>query len=62
VLATRRIGIELGEALFSDGLTARFRVLCRDPVSVRVVADEPMPQHERAVEAWLAERQAEAAT
>jgi hypothetical protein len=27
VLAARHLGITLGEALFSDGLTARFRVL-----------------------------------
>jgi hypothetical protein len=45
----------IGEALFSDGLNAPFRVLSRDPVGVRVVADEPLPQHERAIEAWLAE-------
>ena len=49
----RRFGITVGEALFSDGLTARFRVLCRDPASVRVIADRQLPEHEKAVEAWL---------
>ena len=53
VVATRA-GITVGEALFSDGLTARFRVLSRNPASVRVIADQRLRGHEQAVEAWLA--------
>jgi hypothetical protein len=41
VLATRHLGIKVGEALFSDGLVARFRVLSRDPVSVHVIGTSP---------------------
>jgi len=61
ILTTRRFGISVGEALFSDGLTARFRVLCRDPASVRVIADRQLPEHEKAVEAWLTAHSGQAA-
>jgi hypothetical protein len=56
VLATRHLGLTVGEARFSDGLVARFRVLCRRPVAVQVFGDWAGPAHERAVETWLAER------
>ena len=55
VMSSRAFGMTLGEALFSDGLTARFHVLCRDPPSVRVIADRQLPEHERAVERWMDE-------
>ena len=32
--------MKVGEALFSDGLTARFRVLSHSPPSVRAIADD----------------------
>jgi hypothetical protein len=56
VLTTRHVGIKVGEALFSDGLVARFRVLSRDPVSVHVLGDQALPAHERAVVEWLAQQ------
>ena len=61
VLATRHLGIKIGEALFSDGLVARFRILNRDPPAVHVIGDEARPDHERAVVAWLGERHTPAA-
>ena len=54
VLATRDIGIKIGQATFSDGLTARFRILSRKPPAVHVVGGEATPAHERAVIEWLA--------
>ena len=54
-------GIKLGDAQFSDGLTARFGVLRFDPPRVHVVADAPLPVHEQAVEKWLAEHRPEVA-
>ena len=54
VLATRHLGLTVGDARFSDGLLARFRVLSRDPIAVRMVTDRPLPAHEKAVEEWLA--------
>ena len=55
-LSERGFGIRTGTALFSDGVSARFRVLNPDPPAVRILGDEPMPEHERAIEAWLAEQ------
>ena len=54
VLATRDRGIKIGQATFSDGLTARFRVLSRNPPAVHVVGGEATPARERAVIEWLA--------
>jgi len=45
-LATRHLGLTLGESRFSDGLVARFRVLCRDPVSV-IRRGRPMSERSR---------------
>ena len=53
ILAERGRGIMLVEALFSDNRTVRFRVLSRDPAAVQAVADEALPEHEKAVERWL---------
>jgi hypothetical protein len=60
-LATRRLGITVGEATFSDGLVVRFHVLSRDPVAVRLLSDKPLPAHEQALVAWLAQRYSPAA-
>jgi hypothetical protein len=60
VLATRHLGLTVGEARFSNGLVARFRVLCRKPIAVQVFDSEAGPAHEKAVEEWL-ERHAHAA-
>lgn len=60
LLATR-LGIKVGQALFSDGLVARFRVLSRDPIAVQLIGDKPLPEHERAVVEWLAKRPGETA-
>ena len=56
VLATRHLGLRVGEARFSDGLIARFRVLSRDPIGVHVLGDEATHAHERALVAWLAKQ------
>jgi hypothetical protein len=50
------LGIKVGQALFSDGLVARFRVLSRDPPAVHLIGDEALPAHEQALVAWLAEQ------
>ena len=55
-ISERGFGIRTGTALFSDGVSARFHVLNPDPPAVRILGDEPMPEHERAIEAWLAEQ------
>ena len=60
LLTTRHMGIKVGEARFSDGMVARFRVLSRDPMAVHVIGDEPLPGHERALEAWLTEHHGQA--
>jgi hypothetical protein len=61
VLATRHVGIKIGEAVFSDGLVARFRVLSRDPPAVHVLGDDTGLAHERAVVEWLAKQRSAAA-
>jgi hypothetical protein len=61
VLATRLLGLKIGEALFSDGSEARFRVLSRDPIAVHVIGDEARGEHERAVVEWLAKQRGEVA-
>jgi hypothetical protein len=53
LLATRRLGIKVGDALMSDGETVRFRVLSRDPLAVRLIGEARLPGHERAIEARL---------
>jgi hypothetical protein len=53
LVASRRLGIKNGEALFSDALTARFGVLSRDPCAVQLVTEIPVPEHERALTEWL---------
>ena len=60
-ISERGFGIRTGTALFSDGLSARFHVLNPDPPAVRILGDEAMPEHERAVEAWLANQAGPAA-
>jgi hypothetical protein len=39
----------------------RFHVLSRDPVAVRLLSDKPLPAHEQALVAWLAQRYSPAA-
>jgi hypothetical protein len=51
--AERGRGLTALEALFSDNSRVRFRVLSRDPAAMRAIAGEALPEHERAVEAWL---------
>jgi alpha-beta hydrolase superfamily lysophospholipase len=53
LLAERGLGTTLVEVLFSDNRLVRFRVLSRDPAAVQAVSDEALPEHEKAVEAWL---------
>lgn len=53
ILAQRGLGIMLVETLFSDNRRLRFRVLSRDPAAVQAISDEPLPEHEKAVERWL---------
>ena len=61
VLATRELGIKLGEVRFSDDLIARFRVLSRDPIAVHVLGEGATPAHEQAVVAWVAKQRGEVA-
>jgi len=61
LLATRDLGIKVGQALFSDGLVARFRVLSRDPPAVHLIGDEALPAHKQALVAWLAGQHSPAA-
>ena len=37
----------MGDARFSDGLVARFRVLCRRPIAVQVFGKDAGLGHER---------------
>ncbi|MBV8093808.1 MAG: hypothetical protein JO110_11340 [Acetobacteraceae bacterium] len=54
VVTTRQFGIAVGEALLSDGVRARFRVLSRQPCcTVRLLTPSPLPEQQAAVEAWL---------
>jgi hypothetical protein len=54
VVTADNLGIKVGEALFSDGVTVPFRVLSLDPLSVLLSARRVMPRHLQAVEEWLA--------
>jgi hypothetical protein len=49
-------GIRTGTALFSDGVSARFQVLNADPPAVTHSRQRAMPEHERAIEEWLADQ------
>jgi hypothetical protein len=57
VLTAKRRGIVVGDAYMSDGQTLRFRVLAIDPVAVRLVGEE-LPEHQAAIEAFIAEHRA----
>ena len=57
VLTTKHLGISVGDALFSDNQTIRFHTLSKSPPAVRLLSDRPMPEHERALVAWLEEQQ-----
>ena len=62
IVATGYLGLKLGEALFSDGQRLRFRVLSRDPCcTVRLLSPAPLPDHQRAIEDWLAKNARSAA-
>jgi hypothetical protein len=56
IIATRRLGIKIADALMSDGETVRFRVLSRDPLAVRAIGDGRLLGHEQAIELWLTEQ------
>jgi hypothetical protein len=55
LIATRQRGVTVGEAAMWDGTLVRFRIVARDPATVRVVSEGAGPAHERAISAWLEE-------
>jgi hypothetical protein len=56
IVAHGRRGVQVGEALFSDGLTARFRISSVDQTDVQMV-DPGLPAAYRlALRAWLAQQ------
>ena len=57
-MATRYLGLTVGEATFSDDLRAKFRVLSRNPPAVRILEERATPAHERALVAWMAAQRA----
>jgi hypothetical protein len=48
-----RRGVQVGEALFSDGLTARFRISSVDPTDVQMVDPGLPTAYRQALRAWL---------
>jgi len=54
VITAKRRGIVIGDAHFADHRVLRFRVIGLDPVDVQLISDEALPQHQTAIEAWIA--------
>jgi hypothetical protein len=54
VITAKRRGIVIGDAHFADHRVLRFRVTGLDPVAVQLIPDEALPQHQAAIEAWIA--------
>jgi hypothetical protein len=59
-LASKRHGISAGVALMADGRDVRFRVIARDPVTVRTTDADAEPGDVEAIEAWFAAQGREA--
>ena len=53
-LTSKYLGISVGDACFSDDQMIRFHVLSKNPPAVRLLSDRPLPEHEKALIAWLA--------
>jgi hypothetical protein len=53
-LASKRRGITAGNALMEDGRVIRFRVIARDPITVRTTDPDAEPGDVAAIEAWFA--------
>ena len=58
IIATRHHGITVADAHMSDHKVVRFRILGREPATVRLTGGE-LPEHQAAIEAWLAQRWAD---
>jgi hypothetical protein len=54
-----RRGVQVGEALFSDGLTARFRISSVDQTDVRLIDGAGLQAYEQALREWRAEHKVE---
>jgi hypothetical protein len=52
-LASKRRGISAGNALMADGRVVRFRVIARDPITVRATDADAEPGDVAAIEAYL---------
>jgi hypothetical protein len=59
-LASKRRGITAGNALMEDGRVIRFRVIARDPITVRTTDADAEPGDVEAIEAWFAAQGREA--
>jgi hypothetical protein len=53
LLATKRLGITVGDAYMSDGKAVRFRVLSRDHPTVQLISPSLPTPYRSAIEAWL---------
>jgi hypothetical protein len=53
-LSSKRLGITRGDALMADGRVVRFRVIARDPITVRTTDADAEPGDVAAIEAWFA--------
>jgi hypothetical protein len=61
LVATKRYGIQVGDALMSDGRTVRFKVAVPGgPIVVRTVGAEAKPGDDAAIEDWFAAQRREA--
>jgi hypothetical protein len=58
IVSHGRRGIQVGEALFSDGLTARFRVSSVDQTDVRMLDPELPSAYRQALLAWFKQPEA----
>jgi hypothetical protein len=54
VISSRRHGISVGDALMADGRVARFKVIARDPLTVRALGADAQPGDAEAIAAYLA--------
>src|SRR5947209_4243163 len=56
-LSSKRHGITAGNALMAMAGVVRFRVIARDPVTVRALGEEAQPGDDAAIEAWFASQE-----
>ena len=56
ISSTDDLGIEIGEAIYTDGVKVSLRVLSLAPLRVHLYSARPIPRHLQALERWLAEQ------